>query len=222
MTLPLYAAHVDRPPEAAVLVPVKSFDAAKARLASVLGPVDRAALARWCAGRVVAAAAPLEVAVVCDDDEVAAWAIGQGATVVWAAGLGLDAAVGHGLEQLRSGGDRAVIVAHGDLPLARGLVDLVVADTLTLVPDHADDGTNVVVIPAGVSFRFSYGRRSFARHLQTALGVGCAVAVRRDPLLALDLDTPTDLVHPLVRPLVQEVLTTWLPTTRVNLPAHAR
>lgn len=222
MTLPLYAAHVDRPPEAAVLVPIKSFDAAKARLASVLGPVDRAELARWCAGRVVNAAAPLEVAVVCDDDEVAAWATTQGAAVVWAPGLGLDAAVGHGLERLRHDGDRPVIVAHGDLPLAHRLGDLVVADTLTLVPDHADDGTNVVVIPAGVSFDFAYGRRSFARHLQIALGIGCPVAVRRDPLLALDLDTPTDLVHPLVRPLVQEVLRTWLPTTRVNPPAHSR
>jgi hypothetical protein len=38
------------------------------------------------------------------------------------------------------------------------------------------------------------------------------VRVRRDPLLALDIDTPSDLAHPLV----QEVLPTWLPTNLAN------
>ena len=62
-----------------VLVPVKAFGRAKVRLADVLDGPARAALAREMADRVLTAAAPFPAAVVCDDDEVAAWAEGRGA-----------------------------------------------------------------------------------------------------------------------------------------------
>jgi hypothetical protein len=42
--------------------------------------------------------------------------------------------------------------------------------------------------------------------------------VRRDSLLALDIDTPSDLTHPLV----QEVLPSWLPTTPANPTTRPR
>jgi 2-phospho-L-lactate guanylyltransferase len=58
----------------AVLVPVKAFGQAKVRLASALSGPERAELARKMASRVVASAAGLPVAVVCDDAEVAGWA----------------------------------------------------------------------------------------------------------------------------------------------------
>jgi len=57
----------------AVLIPVKAFGAAKGRLAEVLDGQARADLARSMATIVVAAAAPLPVTVVCDDDDVDAW-----------------------------------------------------------------------------------------------------------------------------------------------------
>ena len=64
--------------DAVVLLPVKAFGEAKARLAGVLDPAQRARLARWTAERVVAAAGELPVYVVCDDDEVAEWATAHG------------------------------------------------------------------------------------------------------------------------------------------------
>ena len=54
-----------------MLVPVKSFVEAKLRLAPAMNDADRAALARSMADRVVAAAHPLPVAVVCEYDVVA-------------------------------------------------------------------------------------------------------------------------------------------------------
>nr|MDP9021066.1 2-phospho-L-lactate guanylyltransferase [Actinomycetota bacterium] len=72
--------------DAAVLVPVKAFARAKLRLAPALDGPARESLARAMAARVVAAAAPLPVTVVCDDDDVAAWARTNGASVVWAPG----------------------------------------------------------------------------------------------------------------------------------------
>ena len=56
-----------------VLVPVKAFAQAKARLAVSLDPAQRAELARAMAEHVLAAARPLPVAVVCDDEDVAEW-----------------------------------------------------------------------------------------------------------------------------------------------------
>ncbi len=196
-----------------VLVPVKAFGAAKARLASVLSPAHREALARWSAERVVAAAGELPVYVACDSDDVAEWATSRGASVLWRPGTGLNAAVASSVAELAERGARHVVVAHGDLPRAERLARFAQRyDGIVLVPDAALDGTNVAVVPARVAFPFAYGAGSFRRHLHAAIATGCAVTVCRDPLLALDLDTPTDLTHPLV----QEVLPEWLPTSLAN------
>jgi 2-phospho-L-lactate/phosphoenolpyruvate guanylyltransferase len=177
----------------AVLVPVKRFSEAKVRLAPALGPPARAALARDMAAAVLGAAHPLPVAVVCDDAEVAEWARARGAVVVWAPGRGLNRAVQSGVEQLAAGGVSRVVVAHGDIPRAAGLAVIADGDGVVLVPDRRHDGTNVVVVPAGAGFRFSYGPGSFDRHVLEARRLGLAVEVRDDPLLAFDVDVPADL-----------------------------
>jgi 2-phospho-L-lactate guanylyltransferase len=177
----------------AVLVPVKSFRAAKHRLAKVLDPAARGALARELAARVVAAAAPLGVLVVCDDDEVAAWALDHGARVAWTPGLGLSAAVMAGVAQLRSEGVGLVVVAHADLPFAAGLAGLGEPDTVALVPDRRRDGTNVAVVPADAGFRFAYGPGSFERHRAEAARLGLACQLVYDRRLAIDIDLPEDL-----------------------------
>lgn len=195
-----------------MLVPVKAFADAKARLASVLDPGRRERLARWTAERVVAAAGELPVFVVCDDEGVAEWAVAHGATVLWQPGVGLNAAVTSGVAELRARGVQHVVVAHGDLPRPAALPNVVTPGAVTLVPDSRRDGTNVVALPTAADFTFSYGPGSFRRHLLRAVAGGLAVAVRRDPLLSLDIDTPSDLAHPMV----QEVLPPWLPTNRAN------
>lgn len=206
--------HVD----AVVLVPVKAFADAKARLSPVLSPAAREALARWTAERVLAAAGELAVFIACDSEAVADWATGHAATVLWHPGVGLNAAVNNSIADLRSQGVEHVVVAHGDLPRATDLAGLVTAGALTLVPDARDDGTNVAAVPTNVLFEFEYGAGSFRRHLARAISAGLRVEVRRDPLLALDIDTPSDLTHPLV----QEVLPSWLPMNRANPTHHLR
>jgi 2-phospho-L-lactate guanylyltransferase len=196
-----------------VLVPVKSFADAKARLAPVLSPAHRERLARWTAERVLAAAGELPVYVACDDTEVAEWARAHGATVLWRPGVGLNAAVNTSIAELRRRGVAHVVVAHGDLPRARSLSSMIVPGTLLLVPDARGDGTNVAALPAAMPFEFAYGPASFTRHLRHAVAAGLPVGVRRDPFLSLDIDTPSDLAHPLV----QEVLPSWMPTNPGNL-----
>lgn len=184
---------------AAVVVPVKAFHAAKRRLAPALDPAARAELARQMATLVVAAAAPLPVTVVCDDDDVAAWARAAGVTVAWTPGLGLDGAVAAGVEAVAAAGASRIVVAHADLPLARDLAGLASEGDpggVVLVPDRWDDGTNVIAIPAGCGFRFAYGPGSYIRHHAEAERLGLPVRTVHDARLGWDVDLPTDLDLP--------------------------
>jgi 2-phospho-L-lactate/phosphoenolpyruvate guanylyltransferase len=177
----------------AVLVPVKAFSDAKVRLAAALTPADRAILARSMAERVVAAARGLPVAVVCDDREVATWARELGALVIWEPGQGLNRAVDGGVRRLHGLGVEHVTVAHADLPLATDLRWVGRFVGVTLVPDRQEDGTNVIGLPTGTEFVFSYGPGSFARHVAEAQQTGLPWRVVRAPLLAWDVDSPDDL-----------------------------
>ena len=177
----------------AVLVPIKAFDLAKNRLSGTREPFDRQRLARELAARVVSAAHPLPVYVVCEDDEVAAWAHAHGAGVIRSPGGGLNAAVEHGVSILAAEGYPFVCVAHGDLPDARDLSAVAGTEGATFVPDRHGDGTNVACVPAGVGFRFAYGPGSFARHVAEARRLGLAVRVVHDDTLSWDIDTSDDL-----------------------------
>ena len=179
----------------AVLIPVKAFAEAKLRLAPALDATERAALARDMATHVVRSAAPLPVAVVCDDDGVRDWAASVGAEVVWRPGTGLNGAVRSGVDHLRDGGCDRAIVAHGDLPLAGSLAPLGDWPGITLVPDRRNDGTNVIALPSDCPFEFSYGKGSFARHLEQAQRLGLSLRILRDPAFGLDIDLPADLDH---------------------------
>jgi 2-phospho-L-lactate guanylyltransferase len=178
-----------------VLVPIKAFGIAKNRLAGALEPEARARLARDLAAGVLRAAAPLPVYVVCEDDEVAAWAAGAGARPVRSNGGGLNAAVDHGVAELAAEGFAHVCVVHADLPAARDLARVTGRPGATLVPDRHGDGTNVLCVPARAGFRFAYGPGSFARHVAEARRVGLPVRVLHIAELAWDVDTAADLGH---------------------------
>jgi 2-phospho-L-lactate guanylyltransferase len=178
----------------AVLLPVKAFSEAKLRLAAALSPGERRSLARTMATSVLRAAAPLPVAVVCDDVEVAAWARDHHALVVWEPERGLNRAVEAGVERLALEGAERVVVAHADLALARDLAWVAAFAGVTLVPDRGDNGTNVACVPVDAGFTFAYGPGSFARHGAEARRLGLPLRVVREPRLGRDVDVPADLV----------------------------
>jgi len=178
------------------VVPVKAFTAAKLRLATALDPAARAALARQLADIVVAAASPLPVVVVCDDDEVRDWAVASGAEVVWCPGRGLNGAVSDGVAALRDRGYERAVVAHADLPLARELAWVADFPGITVVPDRRRDGSNVLAVPTASGFGFAYGAGSFARHRAEATRLGLPLRIVDDAALRWDVDLPVDLAWP--------------------------
>ena len=195
-------------------MPVKAFTAAKGRLSVVLDRFARADLARWLAGRVVAAAGEIPTFIACDDDEVAAWADEHGVDVLWSPGMGLNGAVDSGRATIAGKGFEHVIIAHSDLPLATDLAPLAVPGTIVIAPDRRRDGTNVIAMPLDVALPAAYGGGSFGRHVAAAMATRRRLEVRPDARLSLDVDTPDDLRHPVLLP----HLPAWLRTHLDNLP----
>lgn len=181
---------------AAVVIPIRSFDAGKSRLGPRLEAARRGDLLREMAEAVVAAAGPLPVAVVSAAPEVRTWARSLGVAVLDDPG-GLDAAAAAGVAWAGGAGFIRVVVAHADLPLATDLAPLVAdgsCPVVTAVPCHRDDGTPVLSLPTSAGgFAFAYGPGSFRRHAAAARAAGLAFRVLRDARLGWDVDTADDL-----------------------------
>ena len=189
----------------AALVPLNSRAQAKSRLADALDPRGRAALARWLAHRVLdalGAARIPHIAVISPDDEVLRWAWQHGAQALPQRGSGLNAALDLGRAwALRRDAD-ALLVALGDLPLltaddVTALISVAEAaagaSTVTMAPDRAEKGTNLLLLRPATAIPFAFGVDSLARHSALAHEAGAAARVARLPGAAFDVDTPADL-----------------------------
>jgi 2-phospho-L-lactate guanylyltransferase len=181
--------------DAGVVVPVRAFTAAKARLSSRLDPLERAALAQRLADTVVRAARPLPVVIVSSAPEVQEWATARSLPCIDDPGsLNGAAAAGRAWFELRA--VSRVVIAHADLPFARTLAGVAVggaAPTAVVVPCHRDDGTPVLAVPVSAPFEFRYGPGSFARHVEEARRCHLEVQIQKDADLRFDVDVPGDL-----------------------------
>ena len=174
-------------------VPVKSFAAAKNRLAAALPPRARVALSQEMARRTCvlltgAGARPLIMAA---DPNVAAWAKDLGLEVSLEDGSDLNEA-GRATVALACG--QPWLVIHADLPLLdseilTGLITAV-SEGHSVIGPSRDGGTPVIGGNLS-SFAFSYGPSSYQHHLRLLAPTGPTVVV--DARLAIDLDDPTDL-----------------------------
>lgn len=182
-----------------VIIPIKSFNGAKERLAGALDATQRHNLAVYTASRVVAAADPFQVFIVCDNEDVAHFAEQHRAVVVRQNSPGLNGAARAGLDAARDAGFTWGIIAHGDLPLATRFDHLfnesMPTTTISLVSDQCMDGTNVLVISTDCAFDFHYGPGSFRAHCNEANQRGYKLRIIDDLALSVDIDSPADLVH---------------------------
>jgi 2-phospho-L-lactate guanylyltransferase len=175
-----------------VLIPIRSFDDSKSRLAEALDPQERRRLTIWMAERVVAAAGDLPVRIVTDDPGVVEWAHDRRVGVLTVDRTGLNNSVTAAVEQAARVGFERALIAHADLPAA---VDLSVVNQpgVCIAPDRAHDGSNVMCVPTDSGFVFAYGPASFRRHCDEAARLELPLSVIDDENLAWDVDDPADL-----------------------------
>ena len=181
-----------------VLIPCKNLDRGKSRLAACLSPRSRRALCEFFLCRTLDVAgrafAPGDIHVVTADPRVAAIAAEYGAGVIADGDADLNGALALGRAAiLAEVGDCAGLILPIDLPLATpAALGRIAAVPHAIVPDEGGEGTNVLRLgaPAFRTFRFAFGRESFAAHCAQAQTMGADLRVVNDPLLMFDVDTP--------------------------------
>jgi 2-phospho-L-lactate guanylyltransferase len=195
------------------VVPIRSFQHGKTRLAHAIAPAERAALVRRMADRVTRelslTRSVTSILVVSPDQDVLAWAANLSPTIVPIAQPdqtpGLDAAIQIGRQWARDAAAEAMLSLFADLPLvaAADVEDLLASPAeVVLGADRRGAGTNALLLRLngrGSEFRFAFGAGSMARHLAEAHRIEMSVGARTIAGIAFDLDTAEDLADLLAR-----------------------
>jgi 2-phospho-L-lactate guanylyltransferase len=173
------------------VVPLKDFDLAKERLRAG-GATDVTDLARSLAVNVLAHCAPRHVIVLSESTVITRFALEQGVEVRESGAASLNEAVQEAYGALGARYERLLIV-HGDLRTPDGLGSFAPPPGVTIVTDHHGRGTNLLVVPTGLDYRFAYGPDSAERHRLEAERLGVATSVITDSPWRFDVDEPEDL-----------------------------
>jgi 2-phospho-L-lactate guanylyltransferase len=188
------------------VIPAKSPDAAKARLAPALSAEERAALARRLFRSTVEAAlacpALAGTIVVSASPELRALAVALGAHACPDPPShhadALNAAIAFSCARAAALGAAAALVLPADLPFLTPAVIMAFLDkagnaAVAVAPDRANLGTNALLLRPPWALAPAFGPASCDRHRAAACARGLSAAIVRLPALALDLDTPADL-----------------------------
>ena len=191
------------------LLPLKDLVQAKSRLAGILAPHERRALAQAMVEDVLSAlvshTATGGVLLVSDDPAAALLAHRYDIELVQEKSLacsGLNGAIAAATDYLSNRDITDIMVLHGDIPLLQ-TADLAAlhesysqaSSDVTIGPDLQRDGTNVMMFATAQTPVFHYGPGSFTVHRQAALERGLEVTVVERPGIGLDVDRPADLLE---------------------------
>ena len=175
----------------AFVVPLKRFDVAKTRLRTG-GTQEVDALAHDLARNVLLHCAPRHVIVLSESDDITRFALELGAEVIETDATDLNEAAQRAYALLTDRFDRLIYV-HGDLRDPAGLSTFKPTSGVTIFTDHHGTGTNVLALPTGLDFRFTYGVGSAQLHEKEAKRIGASCEVIVDSPWRFDVDEPSDL-----------------------------
>lgn len=189
---------------ATAILPVKRFGAAKQRLAAGVGRERRAAIVAAMLEDVLEAIAATRLVertiVVTSEPRAAELAAPAGAEIVADPDEGgHSGAALAGVSRARELGAGCALLLPGDCPLLdpRELDRLLTGlpgHYATIVPDRHGTGTNALALAPPDAIAPAFGEGSCARHVAAAREAGVPHSVEDLPSLALDLDTPADVV----------------------------
>ena len=185
------------------ILPVKSFAAAKQRLADALGAGSRQALAQAMFADVLGTLRHVPgldgiVVVTSDRDAESAARSDRVLVLPDTEQAGQSRAALIGIRHAREGGYDRVLLVPGDTPLVEpGELAALIAGTaaVVIVPDRHGTGTNALMLTPPDAIEPSFGPGSFVRHVSAAERAGVPHRVEAIRTLALDVDTPADLAE---------------------------
>jgi 2-phospho-L-lactate guanylyltransferase len=191
---------------AQALVPLKDLVEAKSRLAGLLRPSERRALAQAMAEDVLTAlqahSGISQITLVSDDPGAGLLAQKYGADCWSEKSLGcrgLNSLIQCASARLLADGEEPLLVLHADLPLL-GASDIEAAldgqqkvGGLIIGCDRQGRGTNLLAFNAASMPDFCFGAGSCARHLASARGAGIPVRILQSAGIELDVDEAADL-----------------------------
>jgi 2-phospho-L-lactate/phosphoenolpyruvate guanylyltransferase len=189
------------------VLPIKSLNNVKTRLASALSPSERIELFRFMMHDVLSALMEVEeierTVVVTRDPEVRSIAARFDAVILEeTSNDGHTAAVGRAAQWLISRGTNCFLQVPADIP---GVTPQEVNNVLsvhrakpgrafTISPSHDYGGSNCIVCSPPDVIDLSFGEDSFRRHLRDARAAGVECSIVHQPGISLDVDYPQDLV----------------------------
>ncbi len=184
----------------AIVLPVKSLDETKARLRSVLAPMERAALTLAMLEDVLDAALMVpgwETWVISPDESVLEVAAIRGAVTLVEDEPPLGQAIRQVEDEAEARGADALAVLLPDTPLVTTAVLTRTVHTLgpvVIAPAADERGTNLLLRRPPTAIAAHFGPDSFRRHVEAAAEADLPLAVSERPELAFDLDAPDDIL----------------------------
>jgi 2-phospho-L-lactate/phosphoenolpyruvate guanylyltransferase len=189
---------------ATAILPVKRFGAAKQRLAAGVGKERRAAIVAAMLEDVLEAIGATRLVertiVVTSEPRAIEPATAAGAEIVADPDEGgHSGAALAGMARARELGAECVLLLPIDCPLLdprelERLLTGVPGNYVTVVPDRHGTGTNALALAPPDAIEPAFGEGSCARHVAAAREAGVPHSVEELPSLALDLDTPADVI----------------------------
>jgi 2-phospho-L-lactate guanylyltransferase len=183
------------------LVPVKSLDEAKSRLAAHLTRTQRIALVLDMLHHVVCtlqkSATLTDISIVSSDKRVLTQVHIWGATALVEKCAGHNPALTIAATQLRAAGTDALLTISADLPHLQpqhiqDMIEQSRRHDIVLATAQNNTGTNAILVRPPLAIPYVFGTNSFQRYQQEAQQRGLHIATYISPGTSLDIDTIDD------------------------------
>lgn len=188
-----------------VVIPVKSLESGKTRLADVLSGQQRKELIQTLLKRIIKATGRSKFIdhclVVSNDLEILKIARKNKTEVLLETEpIDLNRAIASAIDYIKEHSYNKLLIIHSDLPLisTTDIDKLIIScedpPCMVIASDRYNCGTNAIVLEPINDFKFQFGQNSFQKHVEQAKKNGYTVVIYNHINTALDLDLPEDLV----------------------------
>lgn len=188
-----------------ICVPVKPFLFGKSRLSEYLDLDTRIELNRQLFRKTLETIGRLTwnpVLIISKDEEARRIAQRLGfSTIAESSPYGLNRAINQVFPKSPFANAETITIIPSDLPLIHplaleGMMQMRISEKgLILIPDRHKKGTNFLSFPLSVGFQSRFGKKSFVKHIQSAVDLGMDIKILTRHTFCWDIDTYEDAVN---------------------------